>query len=373
MSRRRRIAATAAAAILGLGLVAGCGKDDDGGGGSSSSGEQAASADGKSYISFATAPDPIWDYMKRSGMIAEMGEKEGVNVTQLTSFDEFGLFAGGHADIVSTGSYETPLFDQQGVETVTFGKYNMNKEQMFVAGDSDYESTKDFPPDCKVGVLSTTGVFYIWQPLIEAIDGRKMTENPESETDLPILTAEEAVLPTLLEKGEICGAIYNPYSEAFLNDTKEGRIRPLYDGKSGSQLFAEKFAPGHDGVNSNMFVARKEWFDSHQKDVAAFLSLWQQGVDDFYANRNEMIMEAPDDWGITEEGDEKFVFDLLDKWNFTNKSIYLTEDWIENERKVFDLAKDGGVFNEDAYFPEHAVIDPETGEVTATVGGKDAE
>jgi hypothetical protein len=370
VGQRRRMMVPAVLAALSIGLVAaGCGGSDSG---DSGGGESAASADGKSYISFAFSPDPLWDYMKRSGLVPKMGEEDGVNVTQLTSFDEFGLFAGGHADIVSTGSYETPLFDQNGVETVTFGKYNMNKEQMFVA-NPDYKSTKDFPPGCKVGVLSTTGVFYIWQPLIEALDGRKMTENPESDTDLPVLTAEEAVLPTLLEKGEICGAIYNPYSEAFVNDTRTGKIHPMYDGKGGSELFAEKFAPGHDGVNSNMFVARKDWFDSHHKEVAAFLKLWQQGVDAFYADRDKIIMESPDDWGITQPGDEEFVFGLLDKWNFTNKSVYLDEEWINNEKKVFDLAKDGGVFKEDQYFPEHAVIDPETGEVTATIGGKDGE
>ena len=43
--------------------------------------------------------------------------------------DEFAFFAGGHADIVSMGSYEVPVLEKEtGVKTVTFAKYNMAKD-----------------------------------------------------------------------------------------------------------------------------------------------------------------------------------------------------------------------------------------------------
>ena len=42
------------------------------------------------------------------GILAEMEEESGMTIERNESEDEFAFFAGGHADIVSTGSYETP-------------------------------------------------------------------------------------------------------------------------------------------------------------------------------------------------------------------------------------------------------------------------
>jgi hypothetical protein len=56
-------------------------------------------------------------------------------------------------------------------------------------------------------------------------------------------------------------------------------------------------------------------------------------------------------------------------FDFQQESVYLTPEWIENEMGVFDLIQAAGVIGEDQTFPEHVVIDPQTGEVTETIGG----
>ena len=59
---------------------------------------------------------------------ADMEKESGFTIERFESEDEFAFFAGGHADVVSTGSYETPVLESEnGVPTVTIGKYNMAK------------------------------------------------------------------------------------------------------------------------------------------------------------------------------------------------------------------------------------------------------
>jgi len=352
--------------VVGIALVsviafaAACGDDDDDGGGT-------GNIEAQSVIRFAFAPDPVFNYIVDSGILEEKGVEAGIDINAFQSFDEFGLFAGGNADILSTGSYETPLLDEQGIETVTFGKYNANKDIFAVSTAEDYETAADLEEGCKVAAESTTGNTVIWSALVQQIDGRTIEEGGD---DLELVTADYQIMPQLLEDGEICAAIIDPVqaTEALRTD----RIRALYDGQSASQLYAGEFAedPNHMGVDSNNFVARKEWFDEHPEEVAFFLDVWQEGMDQWIKDSDQIIHDYPEDFAVQSPEDEKFMQDYVDNvFDFQQESVYLTPEWIENERGVFDLIQEAGVIGEDTVFPEHAVIDPKTGEVTDVIGG----
>ena len=355
----------AIALACAVGVLAACGGDDEGDSGEDGGGT--GDIEAQSVIRFAFAPDPVFNYMNDSGILEKKSAEAGIEINAFQSFDEFGLFAGGNADILSTGSYETPLLDEQGIETVTFGKYNANKDIFAVAFDEDAETAADLDEGCKVAAESTTGNTVIWSSLIDQIDGREVAEGGD---DLELVTADYQIMPQLLEDGEICAAIIDPVqaTEALRTD----KIKAIYDGKSASQLYAEEIAddPNHLGVDSNNFVARKEWFDDHPDEVAFFLDAWQEGMDEWTKNSDQIIHDYPEDFAIQSPEDEAFMQDYVDNvFDFQQESVYLTPEWIENEEGVFDLIKAAGVVEEDAVFPEHAVVDPKTGEVTDTIGG----
>jgi ABC-type nitrate/sulfonate/bicarbonate transport system substrate-binding protein len=347
--------------VAALALAA-CGDDDDDGG-------DTGDIKAQKVIRFAFAPDPVWNYLVDSGTLEKKGVEAGIDVNAFQSFDEFGLFAGGNADILSTGSYETPLLDQQGIETVTFGKYNANKDVFAASADEDWETAADLPEGCKVAAESTTGNTVIWSSLIKQIDDREIAEGSD---DLELVTADYQVMPQLIQDGEICAAILDPVqgTEAI----RTNKVKVLYDGQSASQLYAKEVAkdPDHLGVDSNNFVARKEWFDDHPEEVAFFLEVWQEGMDEWTENSDKIIADYPEDFAVQSPEDEKFMQDYVKNvFNFQQDSVYLTKEWIENERGVFELIKDAGVIEEDQPFPEHAVIDPKTGKVTETIGGSE--
>ena len=349
-------------ALVGVLTLAACGGDDDDDGGGDTGNIEA-----QSVIRFAFAPDPVWNYIVDNGILEEKGVEAGIDINAFQSFDEFGLFAGGNADILSTGSYETPLLDEQGIATVTFGKYNANKDVFAASADEDWETAADLPEGCKVAAESTTGNTVIWSSLINQIDGREIAEGSD---DLELVTADYQVMPQLIEDGEICAAILDPVqgTEAIRTNS----VKVLYDGKSASQLYAEEIAtdPNHLGVDSNNFVARKEWFDEHPEEVAFFLDVWQEGMDEWTKNSDQIIADYPEDFAVQSPEDEKFMQDYVkNTFNFQQDSVYLTPEWIENEAGVFDLIQAAGVIGEDQTLPEHAVIDPQSGEVVEIIGG----
>ena len=84
-------------------------------------------------IRFTFAPDPIWDYMHDTGIVDQWQRDTGYSIETSATWDEFGLFAGGHADIISTASFEVPgLEEQTQRETVIIGRYNAERSRILV-------------------------------------------------------------------------------------------------------------------------------------------------------------------------------------------------------------------------------------------------
>ena len=57
-------------------------------------------------IRFTFSPDPAWDWIQDQGILEEMEKDSGFRILQTVTWDEYGQFAGGHADVVSIGTYE---------------------------------------------------------------------------------------------------------------------------------------------------------------------------------------------------------------------------------------------------------------------------
>ena len=312
-------------------------------------------------VRFVFSPDPVWNWLEDEGIIAEMEAESGITIERFESEDEFAFFAGGHADVVSTGSYETPVLESEnGVPTVTIGKYNKAKDIVVVAADSGYATFADLPAGCKVGVESFSGSTIVWQALAAELDGRTLAESPD---DLQMAITDFDLAPELVLSGDLCAGVTSIYNA--MGPLMAGDIVGLYDNKSASQLYAENYEPGHEGMNSNNFVVLESWYEDHIAEVAFFLSVWQRGLDE-WANNKQAILEAyPADFGY--ENDEELAY-LLD-W-YANQfdefvdSVYLTEDWIQGEAQVTELLRSAGLISEDQPQPIHVCIDPSSGEQT---------
>lgn len=339
---------TSLLAVLSAGvlLVAGC----------SGPGEDSKSADSgeDGVIRFTFSPDPAWDWIQDQGILEEMEKDSGFRILQTVTWDEYGQFAGGHADVVSIGTYELQnLEEETGVETVTFGKFNKAKDVMITA-NPDWETVSDMPKGCKIAAESPVGNTLIWTALLKQMDNRTLAENGD---DLNLVSADYQVIPELVLNNEVCGAFADPTQS--IPEFASGKLNIMYDGRSASELFGETMEPGHEGVMSNLFTARKEWYDSHKEEAAFFLEVWQRAMDEWAEHRDEIIDEYPQHFAVKNEEEAKWMKGYFaNTFDWFVDSPYLTQDWIDKEKKIFQLLKDAGVAPADQPDPEMVVVEP---------------
>jgi hypothetical protein len=119
--------------VGGIGAC-GVGDDDDGGGGSS----------GEGVIRFTFAPDPVWRWLTDQGIREKMEQEAKIQILDSATWDEYGIYAGGNADIVSVGSFEVPdIVEKSGVDSVIIGKYNIARAVIGVPKDSPAQSISE--------------------------------------------------------------------------------------------------------------------------------------------------------------------------------------------------------------------------------------
>jgi hypothetical protein len=333
-------------------VLAACGEDEPSETGGSGSSEP---------IRFVFSADPTWNWLEDKGILAEMEKASGYHIERNETEDEFAFFAGGHADMVSMGSYEVPILEMEtGVKTVTFAKYNMAKDFLLFDPAKGYSSFKDLPSPGKVGLESATNSAHVWIALA-ANEGRDLGSNSD---DLQIVITDFAVAPELVLKGQLDAGC-----SAYMNCTKylmDESVKVMYDGMGASQIFGKYIVPGHEGLMSNNFVTTQKYYDEHPGEIAFFASVWERGVQEFWANMPELIKAYPGDFGWQTEEEYDFVVNYLEtEWCEWVDSVYMDKEWIDAESEgVQKLLSDHEQIPADQATPFYVTIDPETGEET---------
>ncbi|MBU8820095.1 ABC transporter substrate-binding protein [Mycolicibacterium goodii] len=300
-------------------------------------------ADG--VIRFTFAPDPIWDHMHDSGIIEQWESDTGYTIETSATWDEFGLFAGGHADIISTASFEVPGLEEQTERaTVIIGRYNAERSRILVRADDQAQSLADLQGR-RLGVFTTVSGTLVWSALIKQMHDLNVVGG-----DFDVVVADIQNLSSLLARGEIDACIC--YPDLSVRELREGSVRALYDGKSSADLFAELVAPGHDGPMGNVFVARKDWADGHPGEVAAFLDLWDRGLAEWRLHREDMIQRYPQHFAVATPEDIDFMKRYVAQHDWVTDRVRFDAGWAEDESSVFDLMRATGVITDDGNDPQ---------------------
>jgi len=323
-------------AVAVLVAAAGCSEDrGDSGGGGGDSGTSTEESDG--VIRFTFAPDPVWRWLKDQGIKDEMEQESKIKILDSSTWDEFGIYAGGHADVVSTGSFEVPELEKQtGVKSVVFGKYNIARAVIAVRADSPYQSIEDLKGK-KITTFTSVSDALLWGAMA------KKSENVEfkaEDGDYEFVLTDVQNMASLVAKGDAEACICLP--DFAIPELKSGKLRVLYDGRSDAELFQDEFASGHPGPAINVFVAREEWFNEHRKEAEFFLKVWERGVQEWKKHKDEIIAAYPQDFAASNEAEEKWISNYLDEHDWFVDSVYLDDQWIEQESTVFDLLKETG-------------------------------
>jgi ABC-type nitrate/sulfonate/bicarbonate transport system substrate-binding protein len=337
MKRRAWIFRTLALlSVLALVAVA-CG-DGGGGGGGGGGGES-----DEGVIRFTFAPDPVWDFLKDSGIREEMESEAGILIIEQSSWDEFGLYAGGHADVVSIGSFEVPLLEEEtGRPATVFGKYNIDRSVLVVPADSDAQTLEDLKGE-KIAVWDSVSSTVIWGALANELYGLDFRTGGG---DFELVVTDLGNTGPLAANHEVAGALVLPDFNVpvLLNE----EVRVLYDGKTAADLYGEAVGdPDHEGPMINIFMAPTDWYDSHPDEVAFFLELWQRGIEEWQAHQNEIIESYPQHFAVETPEEIAFMKDYLGQHDWFVESVYLDDQWVEAESQIFPMLADAGLSDSD--------------------------
>jgi ABC-type nitrate/sulfonate/bicarbonate transport system substrate-binding protein len=326
-----------------------CGSDGGGGDGD---------GEGATEIRFLIAPDPVWDYLNDEGIVEEYENKYDITINTQSSWDEFQFFAGGHGDIVSLGTLELPILEEQtGVETVTFGRYNSFRSTPAARCEDGYKTLEDVPEGASIGVNSPLSAGLLWDLYSREQYGVTLeVNNPDNPYEMVV--EDHFVLPEHLARGDLDVAVVLP--EAASPYLRSGEICYMYDGRASWEILAELLPdPEHQGLLSNAFTATKEFYDANPEAVQAFLALWERGIKEWQAHREEIVRAYPQHFTVEEEEDIQYVVEYLSsEHDFFASSVYLDDEWIESESTVYALMQENGLMDKGQELPEFAVVEP---------------
>ncbi len=289
-----------------------------------------------SIIRFAFAPDPVWDWLTDTGLLAQWEEENNIRIHTSSTWDEFTYFAGGHGDIVSMGTQEIPVLENEtSIKTVTFGKYNFQRSPMMRRAGDPYQTLADIPLGSNICVSSPVSNTGFWTVLADQLHG---IDYRVGGGDYNLIVNDHFVNPTNLLRGDCEAAVVIP--EAAVPHLRSGEIEIMYDGRMPFQLYNE-FSGLNDGKNhvmSNLFTATEEWYDSHPREVAAFLELWQIGIAEWEENTADIVRAYPQHFAVEDDADVEFTVEFMQGANdWFVESVYLDEEWVANEVAIYDF------------------------------------
>ena len=334
-------------------------------GGAAETGEEGATGDAAAgeardangVIRLVMAPDPVWKWITDQGIRQEMEEAAGMQVLDSATWDEFGVYAGGHADVVSAAAYEVPeLEEATGIDTTVFGKFNSDRSVLAVRSDSEYQDLCDLEGQ-KIVSLSAVSITIMWGIYAQEKCGLELSADGG---DFELIVADIQNLASLTASGDAEACLCLP--DFGIPQLRSGELRPLYEGRSAAQIFADDYGNGHDGPQTNVFLAPTAWVDRNPEEAAFLLSLWERAVQEWQTNRDAIIDAYPEDFAAQSPEDSAFIKDwITNNYDWFEETVYLDQEWIDGEMQIFDLMRETGYIAEDAENPTFKIIEPPSG------------
>lgn len=328
--RRRRLMLTGLLGVVPL-VLASCG-----------SGAATTTASGKpsKVIRFVLSPDPVWDYLNASGIRQQMEQQSGFRIVDSSTWDEYGIYASGNADIISAASFEVPgLIAATRRPSVIFGKYNTDRSVLLVSAKSTAKSLADLKGK-KIASYSTQGSTLLWEAYAKKYEN--LTLKPGGG-DFKFVVSDAQQEASLVTRGDVAACICLP--EFAIKELRTGQLKPLYQGAPISQLFGQRLWPsGHEGPMLNSFVAPADWAKTNPQALKFFLSLWQKGVDAWRKNPAVIIKQNPDDFAVTNSTqDIPWLLNYMKSNDWFVKRVALSPTWIQQEKQLYPVLKSAGV------------------------------
>ena len=348
---RRPTRGVLAAAVAAAALIASCG-----GGGTPDVTTSAAVPDlpaaapqsAPVRIRLALTPDPVWEWLKDSGTVAEWEATRNIRIEASSPFDQFSAFASGHADVVVINALEVPQFvEQSDRDPVVVGRFTTDRSFLAVRRTSSAETLEDLV-EARITVDSSLGSALLWGVIADAMHG---LEFRVGSPDFDLVVVESASVADLVMRDDVDACICLP--DFSVSDLADGRLRPLYGGRSAAQIYAEDVLgePGATPV-AEAFVADKQWLDGNRDAGDALLGLWEVGLQNWALQKEAILPSYPHLLSVQTDAEIAWMIDYVRSNDWVLPSVYLTQEDSEIQTGIFARMQSLGLLPDNAREPE---------------------
>ncbi|MGY1705837.1 ABC transporter substrate-binding protein [Geodermatophilus sp. SYSU D00697] len=325
------------------------------GGGSGQAAGEAQDANG--VVNMVMAPDPVWKWLEDQGIKQEMEEEAGVQVLTSSSWDEFGVYAGGHADVISAATYEVPeLAEATGEPATVFGAYNTDRSILAVQAGNPAQTICDLKGQ-RIATFTAVSITLIWGMYAKEMCDLDLQAGGG---DFELVVTDIQNLASLVARGDADACLCLP--DFAIPELSTNQITPLYDAKSAAQMWAENYSSNPDDVThpqTNVFVARESWVEKNKDEATFLISLWDRGIQEWQQHRDEIIAAYPEDFAVRTPEEMAFLQDWLDnRFDWFVPTTFLDDEWVQGEQEVFDLMRETGFVEEGAEEPSFTTLQP---------------
>jgi ABC-type nitrate/sulfonate/bicarbonate transport system substrate-binding protein len=346
-ARLRLVAGVAALAVTATACASG--------GGSTQQAGEAEDANG--VVNMVMAPDPVWKWLEDQGIKQEMEEEAGIQILTSSSWDEFGVYAGGHADVISAATYEVPeLAEATGEPATVFGAYNTDRSILAVGAGNPAQTICDLKGQ-KIATFTAVSITLIWGMYAKEMCDLDLQAGGG---DFELVVTDIQNLASLVARGDADACLCLP--DFAIPELSSNQITPLYDAKAAAQIWAENYGSNAEDVThpqTNVFVARESWVEQNEEEATFLIALWDRGIQEWQQHRDEIIAAYPEDFAVRTPEEMAFLQDWLDnRFDWFVPTTFLDDEWVQGEQEVFDLMRETGFVAEDAEEPSFTTLEP---------------
>lgn len=348
----RALGALIAGAAL---LAASCGGGDSGGGSTATvipSPELDPAAGSRPSepvsIRLALAPDPVWEWLKDSGTVAQWEADRNIRIDATSPFDPFSAFAGGHADVVVINALDVPQFvEQTDREPAVIGKYTTDRSFLAVRRTSRAEDLGDLV-EGRIAVESSLGSTLLWGLIAESLHGLDLRVG---SSDFDLLVVDSASVADLVMRGDADACICVP--DASVPFLAAGTMKPLYGGRSGAEIYAEDVVGDPSALPiADVFLIDRAWHALNPYAVASLLGLWEIGLQNWRSDRATVIADYPHLFSVVSDAEVTWIADYAADHDWIFPSVFITEEEAASNLAVFAEMRRIGLLDESATLPE---------------------
>ena len=299
-------------------------------------------------IRLALALDPVWEWLKGSGTVAEWEAARNIRIEASSPFDQFSAFAGGHADIVVINALEVPQFvAQSDREPVIVGRLTSDRSFLAVRRTSSAKTLDDLV-ETRITVDSALGSALLWSIIADAMHGLEFrVDSP----DFDLVVVESASVTDLVMRGDADACICLP--EFSVSDLSDGLLRPLYGGRSAAEIFARDVLDNPEALPvADVFVADKQWLAQNRDAVDALLGMWEVGLQHWASDKEQIIADYPHLFSVQTDEEIAWMTDYVRTHDWVSPSVYLTEEDSTVHDVIFARMRLRGLIPDDADEPE---------------------